>query len=378
MIFYKRSYERIILRLCLLICCLSIIDYFFGIYGIFPISNSTHLKTCLHDLKIKRQMLSLFDEDNHPRVEIGPLGAVVKGNKDDLPFYDMIITVPSPWTWVERRHDLYQAWIPGDTRTSKTSRLLFPVSPLSQPPVMDERDEKLFYSHSTNSTLVSTNIDVLSKLSTTKRMPKRLVDPPHLYPPSSASIISVPCDDYDFEEIRESNSSTICKVLESICYAVEHYRFDYLARVGDDTYFRWDYFLERIAPTLPQEKLWMGMRLVDGKVPQIQYFQNLYHFPTYPPYMSGMGSIITADVAYYLCGFWKTRLMKSSFPEDGILGLYLFPLQLNINDSPHFHSRTNPLSRPWRQQPCTNESIMIHYMQHPDWEKMDENGVAQC
>jgi len=387
----NKSTERIISKIIIVVFSIFIIDYYFGSFGIiqFIPQAASSIPLLSSSNTPKYHSILRYDSHFYPMVDIGSVGSVVRGDSEALPFYDIVIVVPSPWSWIDRRKDLYNTWLKGDQRTSKTSRLIFPVSRIAEPEKLSEFDQSLYYSDpfaypykptpNTGSTSKQQSQTSTFNSDTTYPIPKRRIDPVRLYPSSSATIVTVPCEELDGDFAIESNSSTLCKLLEGMCYAAEHYRFDYLARVGDDTYFRWDYFLESIISTIPSEKLWMGMRLTDGKYNRDSaYFTNLWHFEKLPPYMSGMGYIFSKDLVYYLCGIWRTGMVKSSYPEDGIVGLYLFPLHVNMIDSSNFHNRINPNHRPWRQQACTPESIMIHYMDHEDWEKIDEHGVAQC
>lgn len=51
------------------------------------------------------------------------------------------------------------------------------------------------------------------------------------------------------------NSATSLKVAYSIAWAVKHYTFPWLVRLGDDSYFRVDHFLLNVAPTLDRQRL---------------------------------------------------------------------------------------------------------------------------
>ena len=127
------------------------------------------------------------------------------------------------------------------------------------------------------------------------------------------------CKDDDLGAYPDENSSTTCKVLRGIQYATEHFDFQYLARVGDDAYFQFDYFWNDVRPTLPLGPLYMGRILTEELVNQPN-IKNHLCLEKYPPYASGMGFVFSRETAQYIGEASKLTAFRTGYPEDAVVG----------------------------------------------------------
>mmetsp|Transcript_46 Transcript_46/g.160 ORF Transcript_46/g.160 Transcript_46/m.160 type:complete len:375 (-) Transcript_46:108-1232(-) len=172
-------------------------------------------------------------------------------------------------------------------------------------------------------------------------------------------------------------SSTTQKVLWAVKWAVRNYKFDYLARVGDDAYFRVDHFLKNVAPTQSKERLFMGHFY--GPVPACtNQLDGVRH-----KYALGMGYIFTYDVAYHLA-MLDPKLVRFDEPEDGTVALWVSGLNLNRVHDTRFHNvkrmqGLKPVPENYHAwAPCSSDDILLHYVNGDMWDAIDENGVMHC
>jgi len=150
------------------------------------------------------------------------------------------------------------------------------------------------------------------------------------------------------------NSSTTCKVLGGAAYAVEHFRFKYLARSGDDSYLRWDYFLEKRSNEYAHE--WMMLGNFNDNQNVFDHLWVTFGKGRFPPYATGQGYIMTWDVANYLrVGYLagKTHVTTAG-PEDAAIALILIPLDMNNLHTEDFHD-------PYKRS-CSAETLLVHYV----------------
>lgn len=164
--------------------------------------------------------------------------------------------------------------------------------------------------------------------------------------------------------------------------------FKYLARVGNDAYFRPDYFWNDIHPTLPQdEPLYIGRFRSEGEVMEESLKESL-GISHYPTYALGMGFILTYDVAEYLTRAARILPFHTGFPEDAMVSLWLVGTRtkrVNLPDQFHdvrgnepFHKFHNPKGGGANSKACDERSVLIHYMHKALWKAIDERGVASC
>jgi hypothetical protein len=187
-------------------------------------------------------------------------------------------------------------------------------------------------------------------------------------------LIFTDCQDLDIEE-PEEGSSTTCKVLQGIQVLHKLYSFDYLARVGDDAYFRFDKFLEKVVPLLlPVGPWYVGRFFWDNSVDRahIQAHLQMRH---YPPYASGMGYVLSSQVVRYIAEASQILEFRTGFPEDAIVALWILGTTTRRHDVPEFH---NPPSLTYIARRCDNESLLVHYMTPEWWKAIDDAGVPYC
>jgi hypothetical protein len=148
---------------------------------------------------------------------------------------DIVLVVPNPWPWAERRRAQFNAFLATARRArgAFTAKLIFVMGSESiyGLPVEESPDDAPARAHA----------DVL-----------------FLTAPACPDVDGFVPSRWDGQQFPPTNSSTTCKVLEGIAVAVERFEFSYLARVGDDAYFRWDYFLRERAAALPTRGLYLG------------------------------------------------------------------------------------------------------------------------
>ena len=153
-------------------------------------------------------------------------------------------------------------------------------------------------------------------------------------------------------------SSTTCKVLRTVQWAVQHYDFAYLFRLGDDSYFRIDKFLDMLAQDqLPKGKAVIGQIL---KTTIIGMHQE---------YPQGMGYGLT----YAVCDFINTAAphLLDTAPEDGVVARWLFAIGTKF-----VHSTA------WRAindgEPCDEEMVLGHKLPIDLWPNITETGLVEC
>jgi hypothetical protein len=187
-------------------------------------------------------------------------------------------------------------------------------------------------------------------------------------------LIFTDCQDLDIEE-PEERSSTTCKVLQGIQELHKLYSFDFLARVGDDAYFRFDKFLDQVVPLLlPVGPWYVGRFFWDNSVDRahIQAHLQMRH---YSPYASGMGYVLSSQVVRYIAEASRILEFRTGFPEDAIVALWILGTTTRRHDVPEFH---NPPSLTYIARRCDNESLLVHYMTPEWWKAIDDAGVRVC
>ena len=162
-------------------------------------------------------------------------------------------------------------------------------------------------------------------------------------------------------------SSTTLKVMQSMTYAANRYAFDYFVRVGDDAYFRVDYFAElALDAAFPKTAAYVGYKFSDVRIDNSASTHN---------FIVGMGFILTHDLTRYVC---KARdVLLDGFPEDGVVGSWFVGTKVQVVHEPRFHDIDQ--FRPKSYAPCTNTSLLMHHMWSVDvWNKVDQDGLLKC
>lgn len=160
-------------------------------------------------------------------------------------------------------------------------------------------------------------------------------------------------------------SATTMKVLAAVHWAVREYTFDYLIRVGDDTYFRPEKFFARVQEGLiPTSSACIGYL-----TPHPMVYETPAGSVTVP-YPSGMGFALTSDVAHWISRASDMLLLGG--PEDGIVGTWFAGTKISIH---HLPSAFRDLD--WN---CTHgEDILVHCLRdQAAWDLINEKGDLPC
>jgi hypothetical protein len=138
------------------------------------------------------------------------------------------------------------------------------------------------------------------------------------------------------------------KVAAAIVHAVARWRFHFLARVGDDAFFRFDLFLRRVAPRhlLAGEELAMGSWLLENEHGPARAAE-LGGPPGFPaprslPYPGGMGYVFSYNVTAALAAAHARVGLADGYAEDVLVGLWLAARgrgSLRRIHTPCFHNR---------------------------------------
>jgi len=301
----------------------------------------------------------------YPELPAGAAGAALAAARDSygevdpaLPFFDVVVVVPSPAAWAARREALRRQFArslallpPGTSAT-----LLFVVGARGPgAPVEDA---------------------------------------------GAADILLVDCADVD-GGWPLTDSATTCKVARALAEAVARFRFHFFARVGDDAYFRVDTFLARVAPAhvAPARRgslvlsWWMtagGLQWspeLGGAIGGPPGFPALGHYP----YPGGLAFIFGYNATAALAAVWARVGLVDSAPEDLIVGAWLAPLghaRVDRVHTPCFHNVATRVvqpdallglaSRHWLAAPCTPQSLVMHYMTPELWAAVEGNGNLHC
>lgn len=153
-------------------------------------------------------------------------------------------------------------------------------------------------------------------------------------------------------------SATTSKVMLSIAWAVQRYRFDYFFRLGDDSYFRIDKFMHLLdTDQIPREKAVVGQILKADILGMTQ------------EYPQGMGYGLTYD----LCSFVTTAMpwLLDTAPEDGVVARWLFAAGAKFVN----HSA-------WRSiidgEPCGVDMVLAHKLPPEKWSNISDAGTVEC
>jgi Galactosyltransferase len=211
---------------------------------------------------------------------------------------------------------------------------------------------------------------------------------------SSPDILRVPCLDLDGEDGLDqptSSSATSCKVLKSMRYIHKTFDYHFLARVGDDAYFRFDLFFSRIAAKHVDTPLAFAFFMTGNKI--VSDAQRLaYRTYYYPSYAGGMTYIFGHKLVHTLVRNDEEIGLLDGWPEDGMTGFWLAGLKYERVNSPCFHNNALPVATPkdaflvrpgrvfyeYLAAPCSPESLVVHYMTPALWSTIDSRGLLHC
>lgn len=249
------------------------------------------------------------------------------------PYFDIVLMVPSVVAWKDRRDFLRKQFARNQNLTSAKALLVFVLSGHDHDQYVIEREGAVYN-----------------------------------------DLLFTDCPDLDVGE-PEEGSSTTCKVLQGIQELHELYSFDYLARVGDDAYFRFDKFLQKVTPSLPTGPWYIGRFFWESSVNEAHIHAHI-KMRHYPPYASGMGYVLSFPVVRFIAEASRILEFRTGFPEDAIVSLWLIGTTTRRHDVFEFHNP--PEGEPLLARACDKESLLVHYMTPERWKAIDDAGVPHC
>ena len=180
-------------------------------------------------------------------------------------------------------------------------------------------------------------------------------------------ILLIDAPDEDHGEPKRRSATTL-KVMHSMRYAANNFVFQYFARVGDDAYFRVDFFAELVLlqKAYPQENAYIGYKFANHIVPASDSTHS---------FIVGMGFFVSRDLATYVCKSYPYLL--DGFPEDAIVGSWFVGTNARVIHEPRFHDIDHITTVAYAR--CSNESLLLHHMWHQEnWDAIDEAGLLNC
>ena len=158
-----------------------------------------------------------------------------------------------------------------------------------------------------------------------------------------------------------NDSATTLKVAHAARWAVDSYKAPWFVRMGDDAYFRVDYFLARAAKALPTSHTMLGWCI------NLQHGLQSGEPPVkgaVVPYCSGMGFVLTYDAAAFVAS--NLGSLSMAYPEDVVVASWFVGTNIQIKHDERFTD--------WVWKRCSNQSIVIHKM--GDAEVNQEDGTV--
>ena len=180
-------------------------------------------------------------------------------------------------------------------------------------------------------------------------------------------ILLIDAPDEDHGEPKHRSATTL-KVMHSMRYAANNYVFDYFARVGDDAYFRVDFFAELVLlqKVYPQKNAYIGYKFANHVVPASDSTHS---------FIVGMGFFVSRDLATYVCKSYPYLL--DGFPEDAVVGSWFVGTNARVIHEPRFHDIDHVTTVAYAR--CSNESLLLHHMwRQRNWDAIDEKGLLEC
>jgi hypothetical protein len=261
-------------------------------------------------------------------------------DKSDKIKTDVVIFVPTPMQWGERRKYVYNQFVKEGWKHEQAI-LIF---------VFGSRDgEDLTQSINTSSI--------------------------ERYPLA----VNLVTDCRDMDRGQEYNnpsdtSATTCKVYKALKHIGNAYEARYVWRGADDSYVNLRYFFAHVMHTIPTERLFMGrLRRADTiqddllleKQPRLRELYGIYQFGQY---MHGMGFLFSFDVVQFIAAFTITPHL--TWCEDVMVGMWLNPFQITFMDRTDFLCLNN---FPNTLQP-DRDYLVVHYMTPKLWDSIGMDG----
>jgi len=163
----------------------------------------------------------------------------------------------------------------------------------------------------------------------------------------------------------QGQSATTTKVVTAVRWATQHYRFQYLIRLGDDSYFRPENFFRRVRQgTLPSSLACIGY------VTGTPWTYTTPAGSITAPYASGMGFAFTYDVASWISK--AGDMLLAGGPEDGIVGTWFAGTRIQMHHVPDGFRDLD-----WECR--SGEDILVHCLRDERaWALIDSNGDLPC
>ncbi len=180
-------------------------------------------------------------------------------------------------------------------------------------------------------------------------------------------LLNSPDFDNDFwgDITVHGHSATTLKVLAAIQHALQMYEFQYIVRLGDDSYFRPENFFARVQQGLLPA--WSACIGFSAPAP-LRYKTSAGEVTA--PYPSGMGFILTYDVAAWLIQARDKLLLGG--PEDGVVGSWFVGTQIQI-----YHVPNGFRDLDWSCQ--SGEDILVHCLrEQAHWNMIGPDGNLPC
>ena len=181
-----------------------------------------------------------------------------------------------------------------------------------------------------------------------------------------AQYLFTDCRDFG-DEFNNPNgtSSTTCNVYEACVHIAQNYKTKYVWRGADDAYVNLKLFY-RLMPTLPPERLYMGISrqaqtftqdLLLERQPRLRELFSLYQFGGY---MAGASYVLSGDVAEFIGTLEIPPHL--TWCEDVMVAMWLNPFRitkLEMTDLPGYSS---------------GPPLFVHYMKREWWYAIEQDG----
>lgn len=179
-----------------------------------------------------------------------------------------------------------------------------------------------------------------------------------------SDVLFLDCPDED-DELKHPHlwrrdagvSSTTCKVMLSVQWAVRRFDFEYFFRLGDDSYFRVDKFVAMIGRELPATNAVVGHIMTDT----VFGMQQLYP--------QGMGYGVTYDACKFVAS--NTDVLLKTAPEDCVVARWLFAVGAEFIDSPRWIDID-------MGDNCHSDMVLAHKLPSELWTAIADDGTVAC
>ena len=153
-------------------------------------------------------------------------------------------------------------------------------------------------------------------------------------------------------------SATTSKVMLSIVWAINHFRFTYFFRLGDDSYFRIDKFMHLLNEgQIPRQKAIVGQILQTNILTM------------YQPYAQGMGYGLTHDLCCFITA--ARPWLLDTAPEDGVVSRWLFATGAAFVNMSTFRSIIDG-------DACNDDMVLAHKLPAEKWPNISQAGTVEC